>query len=646
MTLTQLAPPYPIFTDKSGDPLDNGYLYFGVVDKNPETDSIQIYYDANLTQPVAQPVRTSNGYVMRNGTPAIIFADSQFSVTVRDKNRDLVIYSPVGYGIDPGAISGVVVVQDHVGDGVTTIFGIGASPSSENATNVYIDGVYQNKSTYSTSGTTLTFSQAPPLYSAIEIVSNQTGILAGPASTTAQQVIYNEASPGAVNRTVQNRLQERVSVKDFGAVGDGVTDDTSAIQTAFNSGAKSIYFPEGTYIASSLTMPNTVKELYGLGSNRSGASKIKFDTSTTATTAFAIASTSSGLFMSNLHFEFRTGSYTNGILIGDNTHFCTFDNVTTDDSAAPGSYRVSNHWVLGANCWSNVFRHCGAWGPDHVSTIGITLGFASNDMDFYSCRWIHCGVGAVISGGSTEVVNFYGGEIASNQSYGVLIGNTSGTTNGSQDVSFNGVYFEDQPINIYQNESNFKGLHCYNCHNSATTLQAHIFLNQITYSVHIVGGAYLANAIGTSYLLDVNSKVVVDAFIVGPYLSNINYYGNNGAQQVWLTHNRIGGSPGQISFETKGIQATEDYNTTYSFAGRRLKAYAGNGVNETYHDKNTSQVTDNLPPDNGSSIWNGFTFTQGSICWNNGVSAGGSPGWACVTAGTPGTWKALANVAV
>jgi hypothetical protein len=103
MTLTQLAPPYPIFTDKNGDPLDAGYLYFGVANLNPETNPIQVYYDRGLTQPVAQPVRTSNGYIMRNGSPALIYADSQsFSVTVRNKNNELVIYSPTGYGVTPG----------------------------------------------------------------------------------------------------------------------------------------------------------------------------------------------------------------------------------------------------------------------------------------------------------------------------------------------------------------------------------------------------------------------------------------------------------------------------------------------------------------------------------------------------------------
>lgn len=38
------------------------------------------------------------------------------------------------------------------------------------------------------------------------------------------------------------------NVKDFGAVGDGVTDDTAEIQAAINSGAASVYFPAGTYL--------------------------------------------------------------------------------------------------------------------------------------------------------------------------------------------------------------------------------------------------------------------------------------------------------------------------------------------------------------------------------------------------------------
>ncbi len=271
MALTQLAPPYPIFTDKSGDPLDNGYLYFGEVNKNPETNPIQVYYDSAFTQPAAQPLRTSNGYVMRNGSPALIYADVNFSVTIRDKNNALVIYSPVGYGVDPAAaVTGAVTVQDQTGDGVTTLFGMGASPNTINATNVYIDGVYQEKDTYTISGSNITFSEAPPLNAGIEIVSQESPLIGG---ASASQISYNEGSVGAVNTTVKAKLQEFVSVKDFGAVGDGVTDDTGAIQAALNQSGF-VFLPQGNYkITSQLVFGSNCTGLIGSGSYNSVISK-------------------------------------------------------------------------------------------------------------------------------------------------------------------------------------------------------------------------------------------------------------------------------------------------------------------------------------------------------------------------------------
>ena len=60
---------------------------------------------------------------------------------------------------------GVTTVINYTGDGTTVAYVIIGTVA-----NVYINGVYQNKNTYSVSGTTLTFSEAPPVTSLIEIL--------------------------------------------------------------------------------------------------------------------------------------------------------------------------------------------------------------------------------------------------------------------------------------------------------------------------------------------------------------------------------------------------------------------------------------------------------------------------------------------
>lgn len=72
---------------------------------------------------------------------------------------------------------------------------------------------------------------------------------------------------GAVNRPINLKLAETVSVKDFGAVGDGTTDDTAAIQAAINSVAISgaVYMPAGVYkITATILIDKRIK-LYGDG---------------------------------------------------------------------------------------------------------------------------------------------------------------------------------------------------------------------------------------------------------------------------------------------------------------------------------------------------------------------------------------------
>ena len=66
------------------------------------------------------------------------------------------------------------------------------------------------------------------------------------AGKGAEMVAFKQSGTGAVDRTASDKLREFVSVKDFGAVGDGATDDYAAFMAAAATG-KRVYVPKGTY---------------------------------------------------------------------------------------------------------------------------------------------------------------------------------------------------------------------------------------------------------------------------------------------------------------------------------------------------------------------------------------------------------------
>lgn len=115
------------------------------------------------------------------------------------------------------------------------------------------------------------------------------------APSGSNSVGYLPAGTGAVATTVQAKLRESVSVKDFGAVGNGVTDDTAAIQAAITASAgKELYFPAATYIISSaLTIVSASTRLVGDGfgtviinTSLTGHALKFFPNNTTATSVF------------------------------------------------------------------------------------------------------------------------------------------------------------------------------------------------------------------------------------------------------------------------------------------------------------------------------------------------------------------------
>jgi len=136
---------------------------------------------------------------------------------------------------------------NFTGDGATVNFTLGMEPGGENNTQAYIDGVYQQKDGYNVSGAVLQFSVAPPNLSTIEVMVIE---VLPVGATTASQVSFTQAG-STYARNVQLKLQESISVTDFGADPTGTTDSYTAIVAAIAalpSSGGTLIFPHGTYL--------------------------------------------------------------------------------------------------------------------------------------------------------------------------------------------------------------------------------------------------------------------------------------------------------------------------------------------------------------------------------------------------------------
>jgi hypothetical protein len=145
------------------------------------------------------------------------------------------------------------------GTGTKTSFTLSANPGAINNLDVSIAGITQKPSIdYTwTSGTTLIFTTAPAAGSNNILVRYLQALPQG--SSDSASASFLQSGTGAVQRIAQDKMCETISVKDFGAVCDGITDDSAAVQAALTY-AGTLFGGEVTalgniYCASSITIP-------------------------------------------------------------------------------------------------------------------------------------------------------------------------------------------------------------------------------------------------------------------------------------------------------------------------------------------------------------------------------------------------------
>lgn len=360
--------PLQMFYSTSGLPLTDGYIYIGTASQNPQTNPIAVYWDAAGTIPAAQPIRTSGGYPVRNGSPATVFVLAKdFSLIVRDKSSSLVF-----------------------------------SRLSGNA-------------------------------------------------FSAEWVTYTPAGTGAVATTAQAKLRESVSVLDFGAVGNGVTDDTVKIQAAINAllglGGGDLILPRGIYAHGDLTVNWTNAPIRFMGEQYNAQSgfgtEMLYTGSGTAITFNGNGAPYNGYTIENLKIRAASSGNTWAIKFNKCAHLHVRHAYLKGFGSASGGgiYCTGLNDSIDQTEWVDI---------DDVFFDGCYNGIYSDNTDanafnIYACFFADMGGVSIRgdNGGGAHVFGFQRWNIEGNRFYSSTTSNFISIAGGGRGLSVDGNYFEN-----------------------------------------------------------------------------------------------------------------------------------------------------------------------------------------------------------
>lgn len=250
------------FFNSGGVPLYGGKIY---TYEAGTTTPKACFTEANGLTAHTNPIILDSAGRVPGGEIWLTSAQAYLFILKTSSDETIGTYDNI-YGYSAGAENAVTEVQvATAGQTSFTLTSMIYTPTTHTL-GVYIDGVNQvvNNSYVETSATTVTFVSGLHVGAVVKFININS------AATSSDLVTYLPAGAGAVATTVQDKLRESVSVLDFGAVGDGVTDDTVAIQLALNTAFAAatparIHFPAGTYLISSTLNVYPVTHITGDG---------------------------------------------------------------------------------------------------------------------------------------------------------------------------------------------------------------------------------------------------------------------------------------------------------------------------------------------------------------------------------------------
>lgn len=538
-----------------------------------------------------------------------------------------------------------------------------------------------------------------------------------------------------------------INVRDFNAVGDGVTDDTAAIQAAFDSigtitadafqeitpKGNIVFFPEGRYlVTSTLYMPSNVR-MQGTGMG----TQFKFDPSISSSNFLERKNDNTGggaLNRSNfsMHFEdfyvfaARDGGTVagrNGLdisTINTNTADCfnlldcaysSFTNITVTDFWYGTAFNIRldtlfafYNYILGCNttdCQLSVqttsacqiqnssFSHGSRFPPPALQpSVQYMLSFDG----FRGCSMVggamegYCSVALVKNNGASHTITgVYMEADASNamMDASVMAPDTGGFMIGGNSYGFTpNVLFDEnitKPLGSFNTSigSVFNFGDCSEIEIAhSSTRQSPSFREGLPGVGHFPAGGTLT--ISTDSFIDDTSMALTRGAGTAATDNQLSYIfvvrnSEKVLANIWVTFlAKIEGGEDNFAFRmndaTNGNSSFKKYatfNNGWGLYAGYLKRVDNGAVTFT-----ASQLAGSTDPSQIIKITalraytNGFlpvpapykflefrtaapitgTWKRGDTVWNSQPSALGTPGWICTTAGSPGTWSAMASL--
>ncbi len=225
------------------------------------------------------------------------------------------------------------------------------------------------------------------------------------SSATLPTLNFTQAGAGAVTLTAQNKMRQWIHIRDFGAICDGVTDDTTAINNAIASatnGTTVVY--DGKPLISSTITINKKIEFYGLGgigltnTDLPSSYLLKKSTMTTA----GITTTATGVILRGGGCVASVGSTGDLIVINGNHNQCYSVSAIGNNAGGDNGIRVGSNGA-GVQCDAWLLSGCRA------AYVGGGIGVYVHSVD-----------GMATGGVAIDTV-------CNNQAVGFQINNAAGT---------------------------------------------------------------------------------------------------------------------------------------------------------------------------------------------------------------------------